>query len=346
MSTCRGGGGWRAGLLIALCLASAGCGVRLVKARLEPAAVAAGDVRVTVTELATTGDLYGGGDDERLSPDAEVVARVRVDNATAARLQVAVDRWRLVMTGTGGQAVTGSPVRLSAQEVKYTRGETGSVGPLSLAAGQGTTLFVAFRGLGGLPTDGPLAMRLDTGGATPPLVLAAPAAESPRWEREGAFPHAIGMRVGSWTGPGFRMLDTFAPQLFFSRGRFLIGYGMAAPAIIVQEVEGESRIGALGFSPRAGWHPFTWPFGVVAGPDFWFVTGEDGPASDWMASATLTARMAVGPRRRFSPVPLASRRHALRSAWFNLSYVRWFGRGILPSGNGTMVSFCFGLMGD
>jgi hypothetical protein len=197
-----------------------------------------------------------------------------------------------------------------------------------------------------LPTDGALAIRLETGGLTPPLALAAPAAPGPRWDLKGVLPIVFALRVGGWSGPGFRVFDTFAPQMFVAIGRLVLGYGVAAPAIVTREVDGERRIdGVAGFSPRVGWLPPDWTAGVVAGPDFWWFSGKDETFGPWLASATLTARLSMGPwRHLLTPLPLVARPHALTPAWLDVSYVRWFGRGLLPSGNGTMFSFCFGLM--
>jgi hypothetical protein len=327
-------------------VAIAGCGPALMHARLQPPPVSTsptGAVAVTAVEVASTMNLYQGR--PQLSPDTEIATRVEIDNRSDAPVTLPLADWRLVVTGPGGLEATGTPVVTLAETPRFGAMPAETVTPVTLAPRQKRTLALMFRGLGGVPSDGALALRLETGDATAPLVLAAPAAPGPRWSVKGMVPMAFGLGIQRAVSSE---QDLVAVQLHVYVGwrQLLFGFGIGAGIITRQlEAAGTDSQGVLLTSPRIGWHVERWHMALLAGSDFGRVSEFDGQNDHLhlaLSTATIAARLPVLPwGRSVSPLPVVTPRHGLSRGWVSVGYLYIFGRRGLPSGHGLSFEMAF-----
>jgi hypothetical protein len=327
-------------------VAVAGCGPALMQARLQPPPVSTsptGSVAVTAVEVASTMDLYMGR--PQLSANTEIATRVELENRSDAPVTLPLANWRLVVTGPGGLKATGTPVVTLAETPKFGAMPAETVAPVTLMPREKRALALMFRGLEGVPSDGALALRLETGDATAPLVLAAPAAPGPRWSLKGWIPMAFGLGLQRAVSSELELLAVQL-QVHVAWRQLLFGFGIGG-GMIVREIEaaGTERQGVLLMSSRIGWHVERWRMALLAGADFGEVSAFDGQNDHShlvLSTATIAARLPaplVG--RSVSPLPVVIPKHGLSRSWVQIGYLYMFGRHGLPSGHGVSFELAF-----
>jgi hypothetical protein len=331
---------------IVVMVAIAGCGPQLTQARLQPPPVSTsptGAVAVTAVEVASTMDLYQGR--PQLSSNTEIATRVEIDNRSDAPVTLPLADWRLVVTGPGGHKAVGTPVVTLAETPRFGAMPAETVAPVTLAPRQKRTLALMFRGLGGVPSDGALALRLETGDATAPLVLAAPAAPGPRWSVRGLVPMAFGLGIQRVVSSE---LELMAVQVHLYAGwrQLLFGFGIGGGLIARQlEAADTDPEAVLLMSPRIGWHVERWHMALLAGADFGQMSEFDGQNDHLhlaLSTATIAARLpAPHWGRSVSPLPVVISSHGLSRGWVSVGYLYMFGRRGLPSGHGLSFEFAF-----
>jgi hypothetical protein len=280
---------------------------------------------VKVEEVATTGEFPSGA--QTLRPESEVITRVELANPGEAAVTVPVETWRLRVVGPGGAAAEAPPLLASEAPPRFGGSSPQPIAPVVLGPQQKLTLSLVFRGFPDVPADGALALHLETGGATSPLALAAPAAPSPRWLLHGAVNGAVGFGFQRVIGSG-SVRNSALLEMFLEFGRLVVGHEITLGRFAYDD-DAERRAGqhTASINSRIGW-ALPYSLLLLAGCDFVFIGRPDHPEVDQLAwtAPNLGVRVVLGESRpALSPLPLWRPRPVLGPTWAELRYQHGFG---------------------
>ncbi|HXU80250.1 MAG TPA: hypothetical protein VN914_02560 [Polyangia bacterium] len=335
------------GRALLLLVLTPGCGVFLASADLRPIA---GDdrapVAVTVSAAAASEDLLRVWADvagERTS----LVLRLHLHNGSSATRSEDPLRHRLKLTGANGHQVTGVPVSWGPGELPRSLPDHPAppgAGGVTIAPGQSVTIWVAFRGLTGLPLDGAARIELvlpgADGAAARTVVVSAPATPAPQWTLWRG-PGALLLRAGFFE-QGTGAATTFEFQSLRSLGPAVLGMTILVGGDLRLR-EPYASYGLWGLGLVGGYLPRRWP-GLVVGVDGMRAFGplDDGDIRDefWMLRTWAAIRFQAGPLLNIGGgvLPVRYRRPStVRSFALDVGYSHTFVRGEHPNGGGILV---------
>ena len=333
------------GRLTLLAALAPACGVPLHGADLRPPArFDSAPVAVTVSAAAASDDLLRPSD-EPAGDRSTLVLRLHLWNGSATPQLEEPARYWVRLVGASGHEETGLAVTWGPGELPSMIPErlpSSKPGPIAVAPGQSVTLWVAFRGLEGLPRSGNARVELVLPG--PPerrLVVSAPAAAGPRWTVWRA-PRALRLQAGT-SFLGKDELMSIGMQLIVARGSAVFGMNITDYAALQLGKLGP-RYAVTGLGLFGGFLPRDWP-GILVGADG--LVGQagkrpDGSAWDdlWMLRTFAAVRFQFGPTTGVGGGVLAvehGRPSPLRPITLDVGYSYTFARGAQPSRGGLLI---------